>query len=567
MTPFIGVTPGAGDSAGVTTLPGSAPPVLPGAVTGLDVDGATAAVTATWDATPAATSYQATLLPGGTVQTVTSATATFSGLTPAKEYTVTVVPLNSGGTGTSASASATTGPGSATITLTSTTDTTVSAQWSVLGTAYTSFHVVLTGGGGPVATKDTNGDERGWTFSGLDPDTDFTVTVTPHIGATSGGSDSADVTTNPDSHAPHDAPGPITALALTGDPTSLTASWVGAPGATSYEATLLPGGAVLTVTGTSATFPIVPGKEYTVTGVPHNANGRGPGRSASLDTALPTVPGGLSVSGGTTTASLTWTPSTSASPVTSYAVTATPTTGTPVLVTVPASGLTFPVKVTGLARNMTYTFSVKAVNAFGSGPVTSKTLKGTVIKATFSTTHVTYGQKITVTGKVVDAVTGFAVSGQAIHVYGKAYGATTYTHLSTKTTSAANGTFRFTITPKATMRYVVTALGANRMGADSASTRPIVRGTVSTALNHTTVHAGTTVTFTGQVLPKTVATVQLQRKEGSTWVVKKIATASATGAYSITWKPLSTVDYAWRVVASSPTFYHATSTSKVLTVL
>ena len=524
-------------------------------------------MTAAWDPTSAATSYLVTLLPGGTVQSVTDPTATFGGLTPAKEYTVTVVPVNGAGSGTSASGSATTGPGAATITQTSTTDTSATAQWSVLGTAYTSFHVVISDDSGDVDTKNTNGDERTWTFNGLDPDTDYTITVTPRIGGASGTSDSADVTTNPDSHAPHSAPGPVTALGLAGASSSLTATWTAAPGATDYEATLLPGGTVQAVSGTTATFTIVPGKEYTVTVAPHNANGWGPSRSASLDTSLPTVPGGLSVSGGSTSAGLTWTPSTSASPVTGYTVRATPSAGSPVTLAVPASGLTFPVTVTGLASHTTYTFSVTATNAFGTSAATSRTLKGTVTKATFSPTKLVYGQKSTVTGKVTDATTGKPVAGQTIYLYGRVKGATAYTSAGAKAITAANGTFRFTIAPKVTHRWYVTSRGPDRMGANSSSKAVPVRATVTMSLNHASVHVGTTVTFSGTVRPKTGGVVQLQRKVGSVWVVKKTGTPSASGAYSLTWKPASKTDYAWRVVVSGPTFRTGVSASKVLVVL
>ncbi len=51
-----------------------------------------------------------------------------------------------------------------------------------------------------------DGDARTWTFSGLDPETDYTLTVTPLIGAAEGTPDSADVTTDA-STAPPTAPG------------------------------------------------------------------------------------------------------------------------------------------------------------------------------------------------------------------------------------------------------------------------------------------------------------------------------------------------------------------------
>ena len=273
-------------------------PCASGPVTDVAVDGGDESVTATWmppsgpDFAPV-TSYEVTLTPGGQTQTVTDPTATFSGLSPAKEYTVSVVPVNAAGSGTPASASGTTAPGAATITTTSSTDTTATVSWTVPGNAYTAFDLSADDGAGGVTTKTVDGDARSWTFQGLDPLTTYTVTVTPRIGGASGTSDSADVSTAGTSTAP----GPVTGLTLTGSGTTLTADWTAVVGATDYEATLLPGGQVESGAGTSAAFTITPGKEYTVTVVAHNAGGWGPGRSASIDTELPAIPRALQVVG------------------------------------------------------------------------------------------------------------------------------------------------------------------------------------------------------------------------------------------------------------------------------
>ena len=109
-----------------------------GPVSGLSVNGATSSVTATWTAPDAlgyapVTGYDVTLLPGGTHMTVTNPTATFTGLAPAKQYSVTVVPLNAAGVGTPRSASGLTRPGAATISSTATTDHSASFAWTVSG--------------------------------------------------------------------------------------------------------------------------------------------------------------------------------------------------------------------------------------------------------------------------------------------------------------------------------------------------------------------------------------------------------------------------------------------------
>src|SRR3954451_25185610 len=221
-----------------------------GPVTGLSVVGTTSAsVSATW--TPPTgpgyapvTGYDVTLLPGGTHQTVTSPTATFTGLAPAKQYSVTVVPLNAAGTGTPRSASGLTRPGPAAISSTATTDHSASVAWTVSGTEYTSFDLKVSDSGGVVASHSTAGDARTWTFNGLDPETAYTITVTPRQNSHTGGADSRNVTTDADAGSAPTAPGPVSGLTLTGSGTTLTAQWSGSSGATDYEATLIPGGQV-----------------------------------------------------------------------------------------------------------------------------------------------------------------------------------------------------------------------------------------------------------------------------------------------------------------------------------
>jgi hypothetical protein len=546
-------------------------PCASGPVTGLAVDGTTTSVTASWSAPSALSfapvaSYDVTLTPGGATQTVTGTTATFTGLTPAKEYTVTVVPVNAAGSGTPASASGTTGPGAATITSTATTATTASLDWTVPGDAYTGFDLTVSDSGGVVASHTANGDARTWTFTGLDPQTGYTLAVTPLIGSTSGAADSADVTTPADTGTPPSAPGPVTGLSLDGSGTTLTATWTAAAGATDYEATLIPGGQVDSVSGTTATFTVVPGKEFTVTVVAHNANGWGPGRSSSLDTALPSKPSHLTASGAETWADLTWSAATSPSPIASYTVTATPTSGSPVVQTLPVGGLTFPVRVAGLARNTTYTFAVTATNPFGTGAPAAKTLKGSVTSLKVDVTTTIAGHPITLRGKVVDADTGQRVSGQKVYLYRKVKGTTTYVHSGARATTAANGTFSFTYHPKASARYYVTTRGAGRMGAKSASTHVSVKGRANLKLSRASVKSGATVTFSGKVRPQTGSTVALQRKQGSSWVTKKTATPNSSGGFSFRWKTKSHTDYFWRVRVYGPTFKPAVSAKQLLVV-
>ena len=324
--------------------------------------------------------YDVTLLPGGTHQTVTNPTATFTGLAPAKEYSVTVVPLNAAGTGTPRSASGLTRPGAATISSTATTDHSASFAWTVPGTEYTSFNLTISDSGGVVSSHSAAGDARSWTFNDLDPETAYTITVTPRQGSHSGAADSANVTTDADAGSAPTAPGPVTGLALSGSGTTLTANWSAPSGATVYEATLIPGGQVVDTSSTSATFTITPGKDYTVTVIAHNVAGWSPGRSASLDTALPGAPLGLSAVGSTTSADLTWSPAVSPTAISTYTDRRDADyrdAGEPAWC--PRAAWTFPVTVAGSRRSGVHVRRHRT-NAFGTGPAASKTRQASVAR-------------------------------------------------------------------------------------------------------------------------------------------------------------------------------------------
>ena len=544
-----------------------------GPVSGVAVNGTTTSVTATWTA-PAAlayapvTGYDVTLLPGGTHLTVTNPTATFTGLAPAKQYSVTVVPLNAAGTGTPRSASGLTRPGAATITSTATTDHTASFAWTVPGTEYTAFDVKVSDGGGVVSSHSTAGDARTWTFNGLDPETAYTITVTPRQGTHSGSADTANVTTDADAGSAPTAPGPVSGLTLTGSGTTLTADWSAASGATDYEATLVPGGAVVDTSGTSATFTITPGKDYTVTVIAHNVAGWSPGRSASLDTALPGAPLGLSVIGSTTSAALTWSPAVSPTSISTYTVTATPTTGTVVTRVLSAGGLTFPVTVSGLATKRAYTFRVTATNAFGTGPAASKTLEASLVKVNKVKKAVAYGGFATIKGQVTDATTGAAVSGQTITLKARAASAAGYTVVpGVSTRTKADGTFAVRYKVTATAHVIVIASGPGRMSALAPSTSVWAHAKSSFSPNHTRVSTGTTVRFAGTVRPGLGTLVQLQHKVGKRWLILRATTVhTSAGRWALSWRATGSGKSYFRVRVMATSMRAGYSLSRSVTV-
>jgi hypothetical protein len=523
-------------------------------VSGLGINGTTSTITATWTAPVAlgyapVSGYDVTLLPGGTHQTVMSPTATFTGLAPAKQYSVTVVPLNAAGAGTPRSASGLTRPGAATITSTGTTDHSAHVAWTVSGTEYTAFDLTISDSGGVVGSHTAAGDARTWTFEGLDPETTYTIRVTPRQGSHSGTADTADVTTDADAGSAPTAPGPVSGLTLTGSGTTLTAHWSAVGGATDYEATLIPGGQVVDTSGTSAAFTITPGKDYTVTVVAHNGAGWSPGRSASLDTALPGAPLGLTAVGSTKSAALTWSAGSSPTAISTYTITATPSTGTPVTRVVSASGLTFPVTISGLATKRAYTFDVTATNDFGTGPAASRTLQASLVTMTAATKPVATGAFATVKGRVTDATTGAVVSGQTITLQVRPAGATAYVlvpGLSTRT--KADGTFALRYKLTATTRVAAIASGSGRMSAIAAPIWVWAHAKSSLYPKHAHARKGQAIRFAGTVRPGKGTVVQLQHKVGKRWVLVRATTVrTSTGHWALTWHATGTGKSYFRV--------------------
>jgi len=119
------------------------------------------------------------------------------------------------------------------------------------------------------------------------------------------------------------------------------------------------------------------GTSYTFTVTATNANGDGPASSPSnaVTPTAPTVPGmptGVSATAGNTAAVVSWTaPGDGGSPITKYTVT--PFIGSTAQppVTVTGSPPAVSALVTGLANGTSYTFTVSATNAVGTGPVSA----------------------------------------------------------------------------------------------------------------------------------------------------------------------------------------------------
>jgi titin len=298
---------------------------------------------------------------------------TVTGLTNGDSYTFTVTATNVDGTGPASAPSAAVVPSSV-----------PDAPADVVATAGDGSATVswaAAGDEGSTVTGYTVTDGQGDTCTGADPADQCTVT-----GLTNGDSYTFTVTaTNADGTGPASAPSaavipstvpdaPTGVTATAGD-ASATVSWT-APSdegsaITGYTVTASPGGATCTTVDGSTTTCTVTGltngTAYTFTVTATNADGTGTPASPSAavtPSTVPDVPTDVTAVAGNRSATVSWSaPSDEGSPITGYTVTSSggqtcSTSGTTCL-------------VTGLINGTSYTFTVTATSADGTGPASA----------------------------------------------------------------------------------------------------------------------------------------------------------------------------------------------------
>jgi phage baseplate assembly protein W len=318
--------------------------------------------------------YSITGLPGGTVSVGLVNSYVATGLTPGTTYSVTVAAVNGVGTSATATASlaiAATTPGLPQSLATSlVTAHTATFSWAAPasdgGSAITGYTV----SGHPTGPTTVGAGVTSLAITGMTAGTAYSVTVLA-TNAVGSGSTASPVTLTSLAAVPT-APQSFTATANGSSEALLTwedPSDMGGSSLTGFAITGLPGGTV-TRPGTANSYlatGLTPGTLYSLTVAATNATGTGATASASVTTGI-AVPGApLSFAAGSvtsTTASLSWLDPTSngGSALTGFVVTRVDTGASTTV-----SAGTHAASLTGLSPGTSYSFTVVATNAAGTG--------------------------------------------------------------------------------------------------------------------------------------------------------------------------------------------------------
>ena len=298
-------------------------------------------------------------------------TKTWSGLAPGT-YTFSVAAQNVDGTGPAVTRTFTLPLTDMPRNLTFTTNasgTSVTGRWADPVVGYPTFdYVVCLADRGCVL-----GVGRGYTWTSLTPGATYTMRVTPDTDDGSGTSASLTFTLP-------GPPGAPTGLTVTSDPAGSTATVTWSPPSSDGGSPILgyvAGRSGTTsrqdVAATSATWTgLTPGASYDFFVDARNAVGTGPAASVTFTMPAPGTPGPprdvtVTPAANGRSATVTWSPPSSAgdSPVTGYTLAR--TGGTPVDV-----GLVGSHTWSGLTPGASYDFTVAARNAAGTGPVVTR---------------------------------------------------------------------------------------------------------------------------------------------------------------------------------------------------
>ena len=478
-------------------------PVTPmttaGAPTSVVAIASNASATISWSAPTsnggsAITRYTVTASPQGITCTTTSTSCTISGLTNGTSYTFTVKAVNAKGSSAPSVASsnvtpmtapsaptsvvAAGGDGSATVffnppTSTGGSDVTGYTVKAIANASCLTTGATCTGSGlapGAPVTYTGLTSQTSYTFTGLANGVSYTFVVI----ATNAVGDSTTSAISPAVVPAAVADAPFNVSTIAGN-ASVAVSWTtpefnGGSAITGYTVTAGPDGASCHTTGHSCIVTgLVNGTNYSFSVVAINGVGTSDPSipSSATPVTLPGAAASVSAAAGNGVATVSWlAPSfNGGTDITSYTVTASPGGATCV-----TSGTSC--TVTGLTNGFSYTFTVKAANAVGSGassvasssvvPVTTPDAPTNVSALAGNASALITFKKPTFNGG--SAITGYTVTASP---EGESCSVTTFTSLGCTVTGLTNGvSYTFSV-------VATTAVGSSAPSASSTAVTPL----------------------------------------------------------------------------------------------
>ena len=449
------------------------PSTVPDAPTGVSATSGDQSATVSWTAPFAEgspiTGYTVSDGVGDTCSTPDGSTTscTVTGLTPLTAYTFTVTATNADGTGAASAASnsvtPSTVPDAPTGVSAAPGNRSATVSWtapSAEGSPITGY-TVSDGVGDTCSTPD--GSTTSCTVSGLTNGESYSFTVTATNADGTGAASAASTGVTP-STVP-DAP---TGVSATGGHASATVSWT----APSDEGSPITGytasdgvGQTCSTSGTSCTVAgLTNGHSYTFTVTATNADGTGAASAASTSvtpSTVPDAPTGVSAAPGNRSATVSWTaPSAEGSPITGYSVSdgVGDTCSTP-------DGSTTSCTVSGLTNGESYSFTVTATNADGTGAASAASTGVTPSTVPDAPTGVS-----ATAGNASATVSWTAPSDEGSPI-------TSYTALSSSGKTCVTASTSCTVTGLANdvaVSFTVVARNADGIGAASASSNSVI---------------------------------------------------------------------------------------------
>jgi len=206
-------------------------------------------------------------------------------------------------------------------------------------------------------------------------------------------------------------------------------------------------------------------------------------------------------------------------------------------------------KDTGLAQGTTYSYGLWVKDRTGhvSSPIALRHLFGMKSGIALSTTQLTYGGSVTITGNTL-RIYNQTRSDLPVNLYVRPKNSTKFTLLASLKTSSTGKTY-YTHKPTVSSVYMLTFPGDwDAMGSRSPDVTVNVAPTISAALAPTAIRLGQVSAFSGYVGPAHAGqTVYLQQYGSKVW--KSIASVrlSTSGKYAFGIKPTVRGQVAYRV--------------------